>query len=207
MATVKGPLFSLDAAGSIAKTVVFSKWKGRNYVRRHIIPANPRSGLQVGIRSVFKYITQDWANLSAADIQDWDNAAAADNITGLDAQVRDAITRARRNLGWRENLTDTPLGTIDPPTSPTTTAQPKTLVLDWTRPISNQGDYTAAIYMSTSMGFTADISNLIGVITVTSLTLTVPNLITGTTYYWRVRETDTAGGLGTLSAEDSGVPT
>lgn len=207
MATVKGPLFSLDAAGSIGKTVVFSKWKGRNYVRRHVIPANPRSGLQVGIRSVFKYITQDWANLSAADIQDWDGAAAADNITGLDAQVRDAITRARRNLGWRENLTDTPLGTIDPPTSPTTTAQPKTLVLDWTRPISNQGDYTAAIYMSTSMGFTADISNLIGVITVTSLTLTVPNLITGTTYYWRVRETDTAGGLGTLSAEDSGVPT
>ena len=43
MAKVTGPLMSLDASGTVAGTVVFSKWHGRNYVRQRVIPQNPRS--------------------------------------------------------------------------------------------------------------------------------------------------------------------
>lgn len=43
MAKVTGPLMSLDASGTVAKTATFSKWKGRNYVRQRVIPHNPQS--------------------------------------------------------------------------------------------------------------------------------------------------------------------
>jgi len=43
MARTTAPLFSLDASGTIAKAITFSKWRGRQYVRRHAIPKNPQS--------------------------------------------------------------------------------------------------------------------------------------------------------------------
>ncbi len=46
MAKVTGPLMSLDASGTVANTAVFSKWKGRNYVRLRVIPQNPQSAGQ-----------------------------------------------------------------------------------------------------------------------------------------------------------------
>ena len=50
MAKVTGPLMSLDASGTVAKTTTFSKWKGRNYVRHRVIPRNPQSAGQVATR-------------------------------------------------------------------------------------------------------------------------------------------------------------
>lgn len=207
MVRVKGPLFSMEASGTIGNSIVFSKWKGRDYVRRHAIPSNPKSGLQVGVRAVFGYIAQDYANLAAGDISDWTTLAAGDNITPLNAQIRDAVDRARRNLGWRENTTDASGSTVDAPTGGSATAQPKTLVLDWTDPVANQPDYCYAIYRSESTGFTPDISNLIGVVPVAQTTYTDPNLTAGTEYFYKVRGLSTAGDLGTLSAEFSGTPT
>lgn len=79
MALVKGPLFSLDASGSVADAIVFSKWKGRPYVRRHVKPSNPMSGAQVGRRAMFKFIAQIWAGLSPPVRATWQDIA--DNIT------------------------------------------------------------------------------------------------------------------------------
>ena len=51
MAKVTGPLMSLDASGTVANTTVFSKWKGRNYVRLRVIPFNTNTALQQAVRS------------------------------------------------------------------------------------------------------------------------------------------------------------
>lgn len=51
MAKVTSPLMSLDASGSIAGAITFSKWKGRNYVRQLVIPANPRTAGQQAARA------------------------------------------------------------------------------------------------------------------------------------------------------------
>lgn len=207
MVSTKAPLFGLDASGTLAKSIVFSKWKGRTYVRRHAIPANPRSGLQVGMRSVFRFVTTDFKNLSAADITDWEALAVADNITALNAQVRDSQKRARINEGWRQNTTDAPLVTIDPPTALSTVALPKGLRVSWTRPVADQGDYTVAIFLSTTGTFTESIANLVRVLPVATTTFDITGLITGTEYFWSVLETSTAGELGTPSTEDSDTPT
>lgn len=46
MAKVTGPLMSLSASGKIANTVVFAGWKGVQYARKYVIPANPESVAQ-----------------------------------------------------------------------------------------------------------------------------------------------------------------
>lgn len=51
MAKVTGPLFSLDARGSVGKSIVFSFWNGANYVRSRVIPANPQSDGQAEVRT------------------------------------------------------------------------------------------------------------------------------------------------------------
>lgn len=60
MARTKGPLFSLDASGTVADTIVFSRWKGRNYVRRHQIPYNPKSTKQVNVRKAMSLTVALW---------------------------------------------------------------------------------------------------------------------------------------------------
>jgi len=52
MAKVSAPFLSLDASGTVASTLTASKWKGRNYMRLRIIPANPQTSAQQVVRSV-----------------------------------------------------------------------------------------------------------------------------------------------------------
>lgn len=50
MAKVTGPLFSMSASGSIGKAIVFSAWKGVQYVREHVIPTNKMTEDQGNVR-------------------------------------------------------------------------------------------------------------------------------------------------------------
>lgn len=207
MATVKAPLFSLDARGTVAGAIVFTSWRGRAVVRKHAIPSNPQSGLQTGVRSVFKYITQAWAALAATPKTHWEDRATADNITGLNAQVAYDVDLARRNLGWVNDPTIAAGAAADAPTNGVAAAAPKSLNVSWTRPAGAKGDYTVALYMSTVTGFTPGIENLIAVLDVATVAHTVKGLVTGTPYYFRVRETEVGGTLGALLAQFTGTPT
>jgi len=51
MAKVVMPLLSAEASGKIADTMVFFYWKGRNVVRRWVVPTNPREPEQRRIRT------------------------------------------------------------------------------------------------------------------------------------------------------------
>jgi len=207
MATTKAPLFGLDASGTLANAIVFSKWKGRTYVRRHAVPSNPRSGLQVGIRAVMKFVTQNYAALSAGDKAEWAAAAAADNITTLNAHVRDAITRMRIGDGIRQDKTTALTAPIDPPTALVSTPLPKGLRLSWTEEAANKGDYVQYLYLYLSAGPALSIANLRLCIPYATKTVDVFGLTTGVAHFWKVRSGSAAGELGTASAEDSDTPT
>lgn len=207
MVRLKSPMMSMEASGTVGHAIVFAKWKGRDYARRHAIPANPKSALQTGVRAVFKWTTQNFKNLSAPDKADWIVAAKADNITALNAMIREGVDRARRNLGWRESRLD-PAGTVpNAPTTPAAAAQPKTLVLTWVDPAVNLADQCIAIYRSLSALVTPDIANLVGIVDVGVQTYTDAHLVTGTVYHYMLRGIRKAGTLGTLTADFTGTPT
>jgi len=60
MSKTTAPLLSFGAAGQIGKTMVFSRWRGRSYVRRHVIPANPQTAEQSLTRDTFGWIQAVW---------------------------------------------------------------------------------------------------------------------------------------------------
>lgn len=64
MARVTGPLMSMEASGTVGKTLTFANWVGRQYVRRWARPANPQTTDQMAQRNAFSVIGVgiSWAN-------------------------------------------------------------------------------------------------------------------------------------------------
>ena len=56
MARVTGPLMSMEASGTIGKTLTFANWVGRQYVRRWTRPSNPQTADQMDQRNAFSAI-------------------------------------------------------------------------------------------------------------------------------------------------------
>jgi hypothetical protein len=207
MASTKAPLFGLDASGTIGKSIVFSKWKGRTYVRRHAIPSNPQSPAQVGVRAIMTFLTQFYASLTAPQVAEWDALAASDQITPLNAMVRDGMNRAKIGQGWRRNPSAAVLTTINAPTAGAAAALPQGLRVSWTRPVANQGNFSVVVYMSTTTGFTPGRNTIQIVLPVATVTTDILGLETGVPYYFRNCEESVAGELGTLQAQWTGTPT
>jgi len=71
MAKPTAPLLSFDASGTIAKTMVFSRWRGIPYVRRHVIPANPNTTGQALTRNTFTMLTELWKVAGPLLVEPW----------------------------------------------------------------------------------------------------------------------------------------
>jgi len=83
MAKWVSPLFT-DASGQIAKSVVFSRWKGRQYIRSYVKPSNPRTLKQQANRDVFKNLVRRWQSLSTDELvkSAWNERALEYVISG-----------------------------------------------------------------------------------------------------------------------------
>ena len=81
MAKVKGPLFSIDARGQIAKAMVFGGWKGIPWVREWFLPQNPNSSEQQWIRGIFINAVDRWHYISAAQKVTWETAVGNKGVT------------------------------------------------------------------------------------------------------------------------------
>lgn len=91
MARLTGPLMSLDASGSVAGALTFAKWKGRNYVRQLVTPANPKSAAQTAFRAMFGYLSRLWASIDTFDAgsqASWEDLAEAGNYSPFNAYMR-----------------------------------------------------------------------------------------------------------------------
>lgn len=95
MAKVNGGLFSLSASGTIADTLTFSKWKGINYARTRVIPANPRSTDQTDTREVFAYLQALYKRLPAIGSEPWIAAAIGNPMTSINVFMKHNIAPLR----------------------------------------------------------------------------------------------------------------
>jgi len=71
MSRVTAPLLSFSGSGQIAKTQVYAEWKGIPYVRRYVIPANPRSADQTLTRTAFSWLNFVWRTAPADFVAPW----------------------------------------------------------------------------------------------------------------------------------------
>ena len=99
MAKATAPLFSLGATGAFAKTMVFDR---RGYVRKYVIPTNPKTSAQADIRIPFAGV--------AAVIKAMSDTAKADFKAYLESQGKqtyrwnaELISAVLANDGWNRH--------------------------------------------------------------------------------------------------------
>lgn len=85
MPKTNAPLLSFDARGQIAKTQVYSSWRGVSYVRRYTVPNNPNTTKQQGVRGVFSFLQNAWL-FAPPDVRaPWDGYAVGKPLLGRNA--------------------------------------------------------------------------------------------------------------------------
>lgn len=88
MAKPVAPLLSFDARGTIAKTQVYSRWRGQSYVRRYQIPSNPQSVEQTKTRSAFSWLNAVYKVAPTQILDVWQAAARGKPLTDRNAFIK-----------------------------------------------------------------------------------------------------------------------
>lgn len=87
MPKTTAPLLSFDARGQIAKSMVYSSWRGRPYVRRYAIPNNPQTVAQTDVRAVFSMLNKAWLFGTTDVTAPWDAYATGRPFLGRNAFI------------------------------------------------------------------------------------------------------------------------
>ncbi|HUT11236.1 MAG TPA: hypothetical protein VMY42_12115 [Thermoguttaceae bacterium] len=209
MVKVNAPAMSLDASGSLAGALVFSKWKGRNYVRQLVRPANPKLPKQVSVRAMFKFLSQVWKlSVKPSYEGSWEDLAKASVISPFNAYMQKNIRR------WREfNAPSMEYPATEDGTEPVavlTSATGAVRHIDVLFTITTLNDvWGVMLFRSPTGTFTPSFANCIAVLEVDDtgeLVYTDSNLAAGE-YFYDARFFTKAGLLGDEEGEVSGTAT
>lgn len=210
MVKVLGPAMSLDASGKLAGAIVFSKWKGRNYIRQLVKPANPRSGGQVGMRAMFKFLTQQWKlGFDAADKATWEKRAEQKIVSPFNAMLSYCQKRWRNFTGPSKVDPATDDGVQANQHFDSVTPGERQVTVTWTV-IAEANGWGTIIFRSLTTGFTPGWDNVIAVVVADSAaTFTyVDSPLDPDTYYYRIDKfTDRGNYFAAPDPEKSAVVT
>ena len=87
MAVLTAPLFSFDARGKLGGALVFGNWRGVPYVRRMVIPANPKTSGQILTRGIFAALELRWKQGGTLMRAPWDRFAVGRKFVGRNAYL------------------------------------------------------------------------------------------------------------------------
>lgn len=102
MAKTTAPLLGFAASGQIGKTMVYAKWRGVNYARRHVIPANPQTTEQTLTRDIFAGLREMWKRLPTLGTPPWDAFAAGRAFTGMNAFIGENLRVVRGDANFQD---------------------------------------------------------------------------------------------------------
>lgn len=88
MARLTAPLLSLGASGSIAKALVFASWKGIDYARVWVTPANPKSTKQQEVRGIFSTLNEMWKRMPLLARAPWTADVAGLPLTDRNRHIQ-----------------------------------------------------------------------------------------------------------------------
>lgn len=95
MARLTGPLMSLTASGTIADTITYADWKGIQYARTRVVPANPQSVEQVKTRDVFRYLGDLYKYMPAIAREPWIESVVGIPMTPQNKILSSNVSRIR----------------------------------------------------------------------------------------------------------------
>jgi len=208
MARVTAPLLSLDASGTVGQTMTFAGWKGRNYVRQRVIPTNPRSPSQTGVRSMFKFLAQAWAGLLAAEKANYDAQAEALQLSSFNVFMKQNMDRWQLNQGPSKNSPAEETSSALTITTMSLTGGDGNVTVELT-PSGGTAIWGYAIYRSISEITTPNFTCCIAVIAADGANAVeyVDSPLDAGTYHYRAAALNDDGVIGTVIADDTVVVT
>lgn len=91
MSKTTAPALSFQAKGQIGKTMVYSRWRGIDYVRQYVIPANPQTVAQQNVRKTFALLREMYKIAPALVVAAWDAFATGRPFTGMNKFVGENV--------------------------------------------------------------------------------------------------------------------
>lgn len=158
---VTGPGLSISASGKLAGVLVASTWKGRPYMRQLVTPANPKSGGQVGTRSMFAYLGANWANLTAGEQATWESLGEDLKASPFNAFVKYNMNRWTQFTAPKVTPNQA-AGTV--PVMGALTATPGVRQISLSQVVTTANNiWGMIICMSLTTGFTPGVTNCVAV--------------------------------------------
>jgi hypothetical protein len=208
MASVKGPLLSVEASGAFGGSMVFSKWKGRPYVRELVTPSNPKSAKQTGVRAMMSFLATTWSEKALPKWTGWSDMALARAISTFNAYVSENLAR------WQIGKPPTQVYPAAESTSGCAiTTAPLTghagFATAVVTPAANANIWGVAVFRDTAEITAPSWANCVAITPrsgVTAYTFTDSPLEAGT-YHYRFAAINTDGVMGTVLADATVVVT
>jgi len=194
----------MTASGSMGGVIVFSTWKGRPYVRSLVIPSNPKSGGQVGMRSMFSFLSKAWAGLSNGNKATWETRAAQLIVSEFNAFMSYNQFRWRNFTAPSKEEPAASAGT--PATLGAFSLALGVRSITATQAITTASDgWGVCFFRSTGVGFTTAYDNLVAVGTIsgTDPVVFVDSPLIPDQYYYNTREFTTDGQLSAETGEET----
>lgn len=207
MALVKAPLLSLDASGALGNALVFSKWKGRPYVRSLVKPANPKSGGQVGVRAAFKFLSQHWGDGGASAQATWEDLAEQDVVSGFNAYMKQNLLRNRNFLAPGQEYPALVAQTASAIDTFAATAGERQITITINDDTLDDVNWGFLIFRALSTGFTPAFDNLVAIVEADGANVQswVDTPLVPDTYYYDAKPFTVDASLGALKGEINGV--
>ena len=208
MVKVKAPALSLEASGSLGGAIVFSKWKGRPYVRALVRPSNPKSGGQVGVRSMFKFLAQEWAGIGATPQATWENRADDGRYSTFNAYM------GYNQFRWRDfsapSQSDPAASAMTPATMGAITATAGVRSITISAIVTTPNDmWGLCVFRDLTTAFSTAFDNLIGVIpyVASSPIILVDSPLEPDEYFYNFREFTKDGQISAEIGEENATVT
>lgn len=99
MAKVSLPLLAISAKGTIGKSITFGNWRGINYARERVIPANPKTTAQMAQRNLMAFVVSAWQRAPAAIQNAYIAAAKNSDMTGFNLFTKRNLVSLRNKSG------------------------------------------------------------------------------------------------------------
>jgi hypothetical protein len=198
----------MAASGTLNDAIVFAHWKGRPYVRTHVVPHNPKTTAQTGIRAMMKFLTQAWKNLGASPKASWLTIATALKVSPFNAFVQVNLRRWRDYKGPTET---TPAAETDVSATVTLDAPTggiRNIVLGMT-PSASTNLWGFLIFRGTDTITTVNWNNCIAIVPIngTNKVQYTDAPLNAGTYHYRVALCSIDGAIGAACADQSGTAT
>ncbi len=210
MVKLKGPGFGIAASGSLGDAITYSTSKGRAYVKKKPNPKQPRTGAQLSMRAMMKFLSQQWQNLNANQQTTWANAYPDPQLNNYNAFLRHNLERWRRKASPSKAYPATESGTH--PTFITLAAAggPRHVVLEMQANITIGDNWLFLLFHSDTAPPDPDFDKLIHCQRAEDLNpykWTHTPLAAGTHYYVIISATDSGRTAGRVIDADSAVVT